>query len=85
MAELDNDLVSTLNKKIDDQARFSRIVIVLCCLAVIGCISYAISSLVYAMPDLMVAKLMSNMEAFHSEWKAIDKVRPDKEVIGKKN
>jgi hypothetical protein len=74
MADIDNDVVSTLSKKIDDQARFTRIVAVICCLAIIGCLSYAISSLIYALPDLMLAKVMSNMEALQIEWKAIDKL-----------
>jgi len=76
MADIDNDLVTQLMKKIDDQHRFTRIVSVLCCLAIIGCISYAMSSLVYVIPDLLVAKVMSNMETLHTEWKTIDKPMP---------
>ncbi len=78
MADIDNDLVSQLTKKIDDQHRFTRIVTVLCCLAVIGCMSYAISSLVYAMPDLVMAKFMSNMESLHTEWKTMERVPAQK-------
>jgi hypothetical protein len=78
MADIDNDLPGTLSKKIDDQSRFTRIVTVLCCLAVIGCISYAISSLVYVLPDLIIAKVMSNMESLHTEWKTIEKLPPKK-------
>jgi hypothetical protein len=74
MADMDNDLISQLLKKIDDQFRFTRIVTVLCCLAIIGCLSYAISSLIYAMPDLVIAKIMSNMETLHTEWQTIEKV-----------
>ncbi len=80
MAELDNDLLSTLSKKIDDQARFTRIVTVLCCLAVIGCVSYAISSVLYVLPDLVMAKVMSNMETLHTEWKVIEKFPVEKKT-----
>ena len=76
MADIDNDVLIQLLKKIDDQHRFTRIVTVLCCLAIIGCLSYAISSLVSAMPDLVMAKVMSNMDSLHTEWKTMEKVSP---------
>lgn len=73
MTDIENDSISQLLKKVDDQHRFTRIVIVLCCLAIIGCLSYAISSLIYTMPDLVMAKLMTNLEGFHTEWKTLEK------------
>ncbi len=74
MTEIDKDVVSELNKKIDDQARFTRIVTVLCCLSIIGCMFYALTSMISVMPDLMVAKVMTNLENIHTEWQAIDRI-----------
>ena len=73
MTDIDKDVVSGLNKKIDDQARFTRIVTVLCCLAIIGCMFYALSSVITVMPDLVIAKIMSNVENLHTEWSAVDR------------
>jgi hypothetical protein len=73
MADIDTDTISQLMKKIDDQHRFTRIVTVL-----------AISSLVYALPDLVVAKVMSNMESLHTEWKQIEKVGDKTAPVEKK-
>ncbi len=78
MTELDSDAISQLSKKIDDQARFTRIVTALCCLAVIGCMFYALSAMISSMPDLMLAKVLSNVENIHTEWVAIDKFTAEK-------
>jgi len=78
MTDIDKDIVSELNKKIDDQARFTRIVTVLCCLSVIGCMFYALTSMISVMPDLMVAKVLSNVENIHTEWTAIDRISANK-------
>ena len=80
MTELDNEVVSQLNKKIDDQARFTRIVTVLCCLSIIGCMFYALSAMITTVPDLIVARVMSNVENIHTEWQAIDRLAQNRIV-----
>jgi Na+(H+)/acetate symporter ActP len=62
-----------LSKKIDDQARFTRSVSVICTLLILGVMFYTSTSLISVVPQLIVAHIMGNMEQLVQQWKLIDK------------
>lgn len=77
MPELNNepiDIFAQLSKKIDDQARFTRMLVVVCCLAIVGSMFYSLSSLIATIPDLMLAKFLGNLENIQTEWQLVEQL-----------
>ena len=72
--ELDVSTHARLAKKIDDQARFTRMLVVVCCLAVLGSMFYSLTSLVNLLPDLVMARLMGNLDTVQREWQTLEKL-----------
>jgi len=75
MTEGSENLLAVLSKKIDDQARFTRGVVVICTLAIIAVVFYSLTSLVSVIPGLVLAELMGNLEQVQTQWKLIDTAR----------
>ena len=75
MTEGSDNLLAILSKKIDDQARFTRGVNIICTLAIIAVVFYSLTSLVSVIPGLVLADLMSNLEQVQTQWKLIENVR----------
>jgi hypothetical protein len=64
--------LETLSKKIDDQSRFTRSVIFLCTCLILGVVFYILIQLYDGIPELVIARFMSNMEPLVKEARAAD-------------
>lgn len=64
--------VAQLSKKIDEQARFTRSVVIICTLTVLGVVFYTMTEMFSSMPANIVMHFMGNMEKIVSEWKLIE-------------
>jgi hypothetical protein len=78
MTEGSDNLLAILSKKIDDQARFTRGVNIICTLAIIAVVFYSLTSLVSVLPGLVLAEFMGNLEQVQTQWKLIENVRAPK-------
>lgn len=63
-----------VNKKIDDQFRFTRNVIALCTLTVIGVLIFTFTTSIDSLPTRVLFHYMSNLDKIVSEWKACETV-----------
>lgn len=61
--------ISQLSRKIDEQARFTRSVIVICTLAVLGVMFYTLTELFSKLPGSIVMHYRSNLDEIVKEWK----------------
>jgi len=68
----DENILAQLSKKIDDQARFSRIVYAMCTFVVVGVIYYTMTSEIAVLPDLILTRFMGNMEPLVREFKLVE-------------
>jgi hypothetical protein len=80
MTEGSDNLLAVLSKKIDDQARFTRGVMIICTLAIIAVVFYSLTSLVSVLPGLVLADFMGNLEQVQTQWKLIENVRAPKHL-----
>ncbi|MBI1271579.1 hypothetical protein GC174_14225 [bacterium] len=64
-----------ISQKIEDQFRFTRNVIVLCTLTIIGVLIFAFTTTMDSLPDRMVLHYMSNLDKIVAEWKACENVQ----------
>jgi hypothetical protein len=60
---------AVLNKKVDDQFRFTRSVIVLCTLANLGLAIFTILATFQSLPSQITAHYMSNLEPIVRLWR----------------
>jgi hypothetical protein len=72
MTDGSENLLARLSKKIDDQSRFTRAVMVICTLAIIAVTFYSLTSLVSVLPDLVLAHFMGNLEQVQTQWKLVE-------------
>lgn len=77
------DKFSELNKKIEDQFRFTRNVIALCTLTIIGVLIFTIMSAADSLPPRIIFHYMSNLDGIVRQWDACEKLHIYQEV--KKN
>ncbi len=63
---------SLLNKKIEEQFRFTRNVIVLCTLTILGIIVFTVTTTLEALPPLVISHCMVNLDQIVTEWKACE-------------
>jgi len=61
---------ATLAKKIDDQARFTRAVTIICTLAILGVLFYTLTEIFNGLPQAVILHYMANMEPIVKEWRA---------------
>ena len=61
-----------LAKKVDDQARFTRSVVICCTLAIVGTTFYSLTEMFSNLPALIVLQYMSNLEKIVYEWKSVE-------------
>ena len=64
--------VSQLAKRIDDQARFTRAVTVICTTAVLGVMFYMLSEIFGTLPPMVVTSFMGQMDTVVSMWNATE-------------
>jgi len=75
MTEGTENIYSQLSKKIDDQARFTRAVVIICTLAILGVMFYTLTSIVTTLPGLVLAHFMGNLEQVVMEYKLVENSR----------
>jgi hypothetical protein len=78
----DENILAQLSKKIDDQARFSRIVVVLCTLTIVGILYFIMTSEIQVLPDLVMTRIMGNMETLVVEWHLVETAVAKKRAAG---
>jgi hypothetical protein len=78
----DESILAQLSKKIDDQMRFTRIVFVLCTLAIVGVLYFTMTSELAVLPDLVLTRFMGNMEPLVNEWKLAEMAVMKKRATG---
>lgn len=61
--------IAQLSRKIDEQARFTRSVTVICTLAILGVMFYTLTEMFSKLPGSIVLHYMSNMDQIVKEWK----------------
>ncbi len=62
--------IALLAKKIDDQARFSRSVTIICTLAILGVLFYTSTEMFASLPQAVILHYMANIEPIVKEWNA---------------
>ena len=78
----DKEMLTELSKRIDSQSRYTRVLVIVCCLVVVGIVFYSLTATITTLPDLMLAKVLGNIEIIQNEWKIADKVavKKDKKI-----
>lgn len=64
--------LAALAKKIDEQARFTRSVSIICTLSILGVMFYTLTEMFSNLPNMIILQFMGNLEKINQEWKAID-------------
>ncbi|HEY9679948.1 MAG TPA: hypothetical protein V6C76_18240 [Drouetiella sp.] len=64
--------LAALAKKIDEQARFSRSVSIICTLSILGVMFYTLTEMFSNLPNMIILQFMGNLERINQEWAAID-------------
>jgi hypothetical protein len=64
--------IATLTKRIDDQARFTRAVTVVCTTALLGVMFYMLTEIFTTLPAVMVTSFLGQMDTVQSMWKATE-------------
>lgn len=70
--------LNQLTKHIDDQARFTRTVVVVSTAAILGVMAYALTETVSYIPRLVVAEYMASMDTIISQWHLTEQKRWNK-------
>ena len=64
--------IALLAKKIDDQARFTRSVTIICTLSILGVMFYTMTEVFSGLPQAVVLHYMANIEPIVKEWHAAE-------------
>lgn len=78
-SKTNEDMIALLSKKIDEQAKFTRMVVVVCCLATLASTFFSLTSMVEKLPDITFAKLLGNVDSIQREWHSLEKLSAAKE------
>lgn len=76
--------LADLAKKIDEQARFTRSVSIICTLAILGVMFYTLTEIFANMPSVVVAQYMANLDSIVSEWDKIEQNNGRRLNMGRK-
>jgi hypothetical protein len=64
--------LADIAKRIDEQARFTRSVSIICTLAVLGVLFYGLTEIFNGLPQAVILQYMANMEPLVKEWRAAE-------------
>ena len=64
--------MAQLAKKIDDQARFTRAICIICTLFILGVMFYMLTEMFSNLPQVVVIQYMANLEKIVREWKLVE-------------
>jgi hypothetical protein len=81
----DEITLAQLAKRLEDQSRFTRVVSVVCTLAILGVLYYTLTSELAVLPDLILTRLMGNMEPMVNEYNLIQANNAKKKTPGAPN
>ncbi len=73
-----------LNRRIEDQFRFTRNVIALCTLTIIGVLIFTFTTTMDSLPARMILHYMSNLDGIVTEWKACETVLSNRQEARKR-
>ena len=76
--ENEANVIAVLSKKFDDQTRFICMLVILCCLTILACTFYSLTSMIAVLPDLTYAKLIGNLDGVQRQWQLLDKLAMSK-------
>jgi hypothetical protein len=65
--------IAQLGRKIDEQARFTRSVVVICTLSILALMCYTLTEMNSTLPKVMLMELQGNLEKIVLEWREVDK------------
>ena len=74
------EMLSQLNAKVDSQFRFTRNVVVLCTLTIIGVMVFTITAIFESLPSQIIAHVMSNLEHIVTEWRAYESFNRERDA-----
>jgi len=77
------DQFAILTKKVDDQFRFTRSVIVLCTLANLGLVIFTVLATFQSLPSQMTAHSMSNLEPVVRLWRQYEALLDNQDSVRK--
>jgi len=77
--------IAQLSKKIDEQARFTRSVTIICTLTILGVMFYTLTEMFSNLPGAIILHYMANLEKIVTEWNAIQNVIEKKGQRGEVN
>ena len=63
--------LQALAKKVDEQARFTRSVVIICTLTILGVTFYTLTEMFSNLPSMVILQYMSNLEKIVYEWNSI--------------
>ncbi len=69
--EMDKGL-ALLSKRIEDQSRFTRSVVVICTLLILGINFYTSTTMIGVLPQLFVTNIMGNMEPLVQQFNLVE-------------
>jgi hypothetical protein len=73
--------LADLAKKVDDQARFTRSVSIICTIAILGVMFYTLTEMFSNLPAAIVLHYMANLEKIVYEWNAIENTAGKKKGV----
>ena len=80
--------IAQLATKVDEQARFTRSVTIICTLTVLGVMFYTLTEMFNNLPQAFVLHYMANLQKIVTEWNACEDIaakhsQPAKETEAK--
>ena len=67
-------LLEQINKRLDEQFRFTRFVVLLCGMTIIGVLVFTVLMTFQSLPAQIIAHYMSNLEPIVYEWKSYEEI-----------
>lgn len=64
--------IAVLAKRVDDQARFTRAVVVICTTAVMGVMFYMLTEIFGTLPQVMITNMLGSMDKLVYMWNATE-------------
>jgi len=72
--------VAQLAKKVDEQARFTRSVCIICTLTILGVMFYTLTEIFNTLPQAFVLSYMGNLKMIKQEWNAIQDIKARQDI-----
>ena len=70
--------LATLAKKVEDQDRFNRVIVIVCTLSVMGVMFFSLTEMFTNLPGTIILTYMGNLEKIVKEWDVIQSLEAKK-------